>query len=151
MKKKIWGALLTLSFLLNAIPVVFADYSDIEKGTEVYNSVSLLSDLNIISGYADGSFKPYKTLTRAEFAKLIVMIYDKETEAKANSLASAFKDVPQGAWYTGCVNYIASREIINGYADGTFGPDKPITYAEAVTILCRILGYKEDIFGPIII
>ncbi len=145
--KKILGLILTLSLLLNALPVAFAEYSDIETDSEVYNSVSLLSDLNIISGYSDRTFKPYKTLTRAEFAKLIVMIYDKETEAKANSLTSSFKDVPQGAWYVGYVNYIASREIINGYADGTFAPDKAITYAEAVTILCRILGYKEEEIG----
>lgn len=147
MNKKIWGVFLALSFLLNTIPVVFSEYSDIEKGSNIYDSVSLLSDLNIISGYSDGSFKPYKTLSRAEFAKLIVMIYDKENEAKANSLASTFKDVLQGSWYTGYVNYIASRQIINGYADGTFAPDKPITYAEAVTILCRILGYKEEDVG----
>ena len=147
MKKRILEILLALALIINAVPAAFAEYTDVDESSEVYEAVSLLSDLNIIGGYEDGSFRPYKTLTRAEFSKLIVMIYDKETEAKSNSLISGFKDVPQGAWYVGYVNYISNKEIINGYADGSFGPDKPITYAEAVTIICRILGYTEQDVG----
>lgn len=147
MVKKILSLILSGILMLNLIPAVYADYTDVSQDSEVYDAVRLLSDMNIISGYSDGSFKPYKTLSRAEFAKLIVMIYDKQSDVQYNSLISGFKDVSQGAWYVGYVNYISQNEIINGYADGTFGPDKAITYAEAVTILCRILGYKEETVG----
>lgn len=145
--KRICSIFLAFALTLGAVPAAFAAYTDVEESSEIYDAVSLLSDMNIISGYTDGTFKPSKTLTRAEFAKLIVMIYDKQTEAQYNSVSSNFKDVLQGSWYVGYVNYISQKQIINGYSDGTFGPDKNITYAEAVTILCRILGYNEDTVG----
>lgn len=147
MIKRICSIFLTAVLALTSLPVVFAAYTDVGENSEVYEAVSFLSDMKIISGYNDGTFKPYKTLTRAEFAKLIVMIHDKETEAQFNSVTSSFKDVAQGAWYVGYVNYISQKQIINGYSDGTFRPDKEITYAEAVTILCRILGYTEETVG----
>ena len=147
MMKKILGLALSAAIVLNILPSALADYTDVPENSEVYDAVELLSDMKIVSGYTDGSFKPYKTLSRAEFAKLIVMIYDKQNDVQFNSLISGFKDVAQGAWYVGYVNYISQNGIINGYADGTFGPDKAITYAEAVTILCRILGYKEESVG----
>ena len=147
MMKKILGLALSAAIVLNILPSALADYTDVPENSEVYDAVNLLSDMKIVSGYTDGSFKPYKTLSRAEFAKLIVMIYDKQNDVQFNSLISGFKDVAQGAWYVGYVNYISQNGIINGYADGTFGPDKAITYAEAVTILCRILGYKEESVG----
>ncbi len=136
-----------IAMCVSFMPGAYAAYSDVPEESEIYNSVSLLDDLNIVSGYTDGSYKPEKTLTRAEFAKLIVMAYGKESEAKSNSITSGFKDVEQGAWYVGYVNYISQKEIINGYADGNFGPERPITYAEAVTIICRLLGYNEEMVG----
>lgn len=147
MIKKFLGILLAVTMLAGIYPVALAEYTDISADSGMYEAVSLLSDMKIVSGYTDGSFKPQKTLSRAEFAKLIVMIYNKQSEAQYNSVISGFKDVPQGAWYVGYVNYISQKKIINGYSDGTFGPDRAITYAEAVTILCRILGYDESVVG----
>ncbi len=146
MIKKALGVILALVMAVNIMPSAIA-YTDVSADSFSYDSVSFLSDMGIFAGYNDGSFRPDKTLTRAEFAKLIVMIADKEQEAQFNSLISNFPDVPQGTWYVGYVNYISNEGIINGYVDGTFGPDKYITFDEAVTILCRLLGYTDEKVG----
>lgn len=147
MIKRILGAVSALALTVGTLPVVYAGYNDVAASSAEYDAVTFLSDMGIFSGYSDGSFKPEKTLSRAEFAKLIVMILDKETEAGFNSLTAGFSDVPQGAWYVGYVNYISDQGIIKGYADGSFAPNKAITYAEAITILCRLMGYTESSVG----
>lgn len=122
-------------------------YSDLNTDYECYQSVMKLSELGVINGYEDNTFKPWNNVTRAEFCKIVVSMMDKTTEAKSISASSAFDDVNKVKWCIPYVNYLTSNNIIKGYADATFKPNNIITYAEAVTILCRILGYNEDSVG----
>lgn len=143
MKKSGFLCLLLLSILAFGI-TANAAYTDIESGADFEEAVYRLSDLGVINGYADGSFKPYDTVTRGQFAKMIVCAMDKEEEAKDEGYASKFPDVKDGYWAVPYINYVASSGAIKGYADGTFGAEKNITYAEGVTILLRILGYNNE-------
>ena len=122
-------------------------YADLNVDYECYQPVMRLSELGIIDGYEDSTYRPWNNVTRAEFCKIVVAMLDKTAEAKANSASSAFDDVNEVKWCIPYVNYLTSNNIIKGYADATFKPNNIITYAEAVTILCRILGYNEDSVG----
>lgn len=122
-------------------------YADLNADYECYQPVMRLSDLGIIDGYEDSTYRPWNNVTRAEFCKIVVAMLDKTDEAKSNSASSAFDDVNKVKWCMPYVNYLTSNNIIKGYADATFKPNNIITYAEAVTILCRILGYNEDSVG----
>lgn len=145
--KKFISLVLGLAMALSLMPSAFAAYTDVADYADYYMPALRLQDLGIISGYSDGSFRPGNTITRAEFTKIVVCMMDKETEARASMSTSGFFDVPQGSWSAPYINYAVQKEILSGYSDGSFGPDRTISYAEAVTILLRTLGYQESEVG----
>ena len=137
------GCLLTASV---QVPLAGA-YTDVYEYDSYYTAVNRLTDLGVVSGYDDGTFHADNQITRAEFAKLIVCAMDEEKEAKAYGVSSKFYDVPQGNWAVPYIAYVAAKGIVSGYPDGSFGATNTITYAEALTILGRMLGYTEETIG----
>lgn len=127
-------------------PCAYA-FTDVAADDYCYESILRLSDLGIISGYSDGSFSPQSTITRAEFARIIVSAMNKDTEAKSKGLISSFADVPDGLWSAPYINYVSNQNLVAGYSDGSFQPDKTISFAESLTILLRVLGYNESTVG----
>lgn len=113
-------------------------------GTRYEGAVERLGELKIINGVSDKTFEPNRTVTRAEFAKLIVEAtltpeeYKWATEEEKNY---DFKDVEKGKWYHEYVLAATNYGYMNGYEDGTFRPDKEITYEEISKILLKALGH----------
>lgn len=89
-----------------------------------------------MQGYPDGSFKPEKTITRAEMAALVARL---KGDTEAGSSAASFSDVA-GHWAQKAIEAAKAAGIINGYSDGTFRPEAELTRAEAVTIISKLLG-----------
>lgn len=148
--RKIRAICLSLVFCIctTLLPqMVFAGYDDVYEYDSYYTAVNRLQDLGIISGYDDGLFHGDRAITRAEFAKVVVCAMDAESEAKSYGVSSRYYDVPQGNWAVPYIAYVASKGIVSGYPDGSFGPSNTITYAEALTIIGKILGYTEDTIG----
>lgn len=143
--KKIITFLIVCTMLFNTVS--FASFDDIDVSSSVGNSIVQLTNLGIISGFNDGTFRPDQTLTRAQFAKIAVYMLGKQEDAAALSANTVFSDVDASHWASGYVNYISSQGIINGYPDGTFGAEDSITYAQALTILIRLLGYNGEDLG----
>lgn len=102
-------------------------------------AVEALAGQGVINGYTDGTFGPGRSITRAEFVTIAAAF---DTAAKEQR--SSFPDVPATHWASGSIAYAVGKGWINGYGDGTFGPERKITRAEAVTILNRILGRTPD-------
>lgn len=116
-------------------------YSDVESAYAYSAEVQFLSDLEIITGYPDGTFQPEGTITRAEAAAVIFrMLAGKQSAAENYQGGTVFSDVPADHWASGYVNFATEMGIINGYPDGTFLPDQKISYGEYVTMLARALG-----------
>lgn len=89
-----------------------------------------------ISGYADGTFLPDKTVTRAEFSKMI------NSAVKLTAVGTAkadFKDVKSDDWYFNEVKKAENAGYIAGYEDSTFRPNNSVTRQEAAVILSRIV------------
>ncbi len=145
MKLKITALICALIMIINVNAL--AAFSDVDTASNVGNAISQLSSLGIINGFSDGTFHPDETLTRAQFAKIAVYMLGEQENAAARSANMVFSDVPDGNWASGYINYIAEREIINGYPDGTFGANDTINYAQALTILIRLLGYEGEDVG----
>ena len=107
-------------------------FSDVNPDDWFYDNVMGAAANGYVSGYGDGTFGPTRSITRAEFAAMIAkaMGYD-------DSLAgeTRFKDVPADQWYAGVITYCFDNDIISGYDDGTFQPEKTITRQEAASIL----------------
>lgn len=140
MKIKVTAFVTAILMLFNI--GALAAFNDVDTSSEVGNAILQLSNLGILNGFGDGSFRPDETLTRAQFAKIAVCMLGEEKTAESRSANPVFSDVPSSHWASGYVNYIAEKEIINGYPDGSFGAEDTITYAQALTILVRLLGYN---------
>lgn len=115
-------------------------FTDVASGAWYNNAVSTLTRAGILDGYEDGSFRPNASITRAEFTKIAVSFFKHVVGASSNP----FNDVPDSAWYAEFVKAAAELGLIDGYEDGTFRPNAPITRAEACTIVNRTLGRAPD-------
>lgn len=149
MKKRFISLCLTLALAAAPAGAVF---SDISSGS-LQQTASVLNSLGIMQGTGNSRFEPGRSLTRAEFCKLAVTAMGID-DASPYASYTIFPDVHASHWAARYVNAalrhpeFKDNYIIRGYADGTFGPDKPLTYGEVCTMLLRMLGYKESDIGP---
>ena len=116
------------------------DYNDVADGSWFNIAVSTLSNMGILGGYEDGTFRPNAPITRAEFAKIAVSFFDHEAIEAVNG----FVDVARGAWYENYVAVAAEIGLIEGYGGSVFRPEAAITRAEACAIINRTLGRAPD-------
>ena len=116
-------------------------YTDVAAGSWYNIAVSTLSNMGILGGYEDGTFRPNASITRAEFAKIAVSFFDWADVYAVNS----FVDVRDSAWYADYVAVAAELGLIEGYGGNVFRPDATITRAEACTIINRTLGRNPDV------
>ncbi len=140
MKIKITALVLALSLAFGVCAYAGPAYGDVAGDAELEKAVDMLGSLEIIAGMGDGNYHPYENLTRAQFAKIAAYLMGREEDAV--NTAVPFMDVPEGHWATGYIGLVSSDGIISGYPDGTFGADEEITYAQAVTVIVRTLGYS---------
>ncbi|MEW9082798.1 S-layer homology domain-containing protein [Caldanaerobacter subterraneus] len=124
-----------LSHGINFIP-----FWDI-KGRQFEKDILKAIVKGIFAGYEDGSFKPEKPVTRAEFASLINKIFLKEKKVLEREVY--FKDVPKNAWYYKAVVNVVNNEIMKGYEDNTFKPQKPVTWKEAVDVIKKFFDLNS--------
>ena len=119
----------------------FADVMD--ENAWYYDAVYAAWDAGLMNGVGEGLFAPNATLDRATLA---TVLYREADEPAAKGTAS-FTDIAEGQWYTDAVNWAAEQGVVNGYPDGTFRPEAPITRQEMATMLYRYwncLLYTSD-------
>ncbi|NLT13576.1 MAG: S-layer homology domain-containing protein, partial [Clostridiales bacterium] len=123
-----------------AAPASFPDVRDDTLAREV----AVLQMLGAVGGDENGNFVPGGTLTRAAFCKMAVITMGRGGEEPLFRNRTIFHDVRADHWARGYINIAVSGEkkIIAG-SGGYFMPDEIITYAQAVTILVRMLGYTD--------
>ncbi|MBI5152553.1 S-layer homology domain-containing protein [Candidatus Peregrinibacteria bacterium] len=127
-------------------------FLDMHPNHENYDAVEYVKSKKIISGYPDNTFRPYLGVNRAEFTKMLVeSVFDKnvidnciQQNVQSDWGYAYFKDVDRNAWYAKYVCVAKNKNIISGYPDGTFKPEKPINLAEASKILVGAFGYPYD-------
>lgn len=110
-----------------------AGFSDVEPGSWYAEAVKALAGLDILEGYEDGTFRGNRAVTRAEFAAIASRFSSREYAGE-----DLFTDI-SGHWARNSINRAASSGWIVGYSDGTFGPDKSITRAEAMSLINNVL------------
>ncbi|WP_405079650.1 S-layer homology domain-containing protein [Paenibacillus chitinolyticus] len=115
--------------------------TDLDRSYAQKEIAGLISG-GILSGYPDGTFKPENPITRAEFAKILVLALGlKEEPAKSAS----FHDVDASSWYSGYVGTLVASGITQGTADSTFSPDAKVTREELVVFFVRAFGLVESV------
>ncbi|OMF89933.1 S-layer homology domain-containing protein [Paenibacillus sp. FSL R7-0273] len=119
-------------------PVSFSDLSGHWAKTEI----ELLAGKLILNGRGAGSFAPQQTVSRAEFAAMLVRSLGLLPEAAAD--AAAFSDVPAGAWFAADASAAARLGLVQGYADGTFRPEAPVTREQLAVMAARALKLVQS-------
>lgn len=149
MKKRFVSLCLAGLIMVAPASAVFTDISD----SRVSQTAAVLDALGIMQGVGGSSFAPGKALTRAQFCKLAVTAMG-VTDVSPYASYTIFPDVKHSHWAAPYINAavrhpeLKEKSIIRGYADGSFGPNKIVSYGEVCTMLLRMLGYKEEDVGP---
>lgn len=162
MNKKLLSLLLALVMVFSFIPAFAAEEAPAETDKKVEETekaveeaeevaapeeaettpefVKFLTDKGYVQGDKKGDLMLDKNLTRAQFATLLARLDGKDEIAKAmKTLGTKFTDVTEAHWAIGYINFAAGKAWVNGYPDGTFGPERDVTYAEIATVLVRYL------------
>ena len=113
-------------------------YSDVAATSWYNTAVSTLSSMGIITGYPDGTFRPNAAITRAEFAAIAAR-FDND----GDKTAAKFSDIANH-WAKDEISIAYNNGWINGYPDGTFGPQRDITRAETMTLVNRVLNRQPE-------
>lgn len=162
------GCALLCSLLVLPTPAAAANakssFNDIGSA-DMAEAAEVLRVLGIVDGTGNGGFTPGGILTRAQFCKMAVELKGQGDLVAGQMNRTIFKDVPPTHWARGYINVatqgtttppssddkeatpVTTTGFIRGDAYGNFSPDRPITYAEAITILVRVLGYADKDVG----
>lgn len=137
------GVLVSLLFLLT--PIHAAAFSDVAANAPYADAVAYVSQRGIIEGYSEGQvkqFKPNNTLTRGQITAMICRMLGESKNLPVNG--NLFSDMPSSVWCNGYVTKAVSLNIINGFADGTFRPNSTVSYNQAIAMLLRAFGLREE-------
>jgi hypothetical protein len=146
--KKVLALVLVIAMVMGfAVSASAAEFSDADLVAEQnQTAVDVLTALNIIEGFEDGSFKPEASVTRAQVAKMIAVAFNEGDE----SINELYRNAPttltdiSGTWAEGYIKYMANVGYISGFPDGTYRPDAAVTPNQLCQIMLNILGYDID-------
>ena len=144
--KKVISAIAALALSTSSFVALAADFPDVPDTADYAKAVDQLTGMGIVEGDPDGTFQPDRAVTRAEMTAMIIRALGSENAA--NSMAgrdTVFSDVDHNHWAAGYVAVANTTNpmFIQGMGDGTFAPDATVTYAQAITMLVRAVGYES--------
>lgn len=141
--KKVLLSLLGASTIILGVSDVSASevkFSDVDQSKWSYESINQVASNGYISGYEDGTFRPTKTITRAEAAVILNNYLTKEGRVVISN-NNPFKDVPSNAWYAQAVKNVSGMGIVAGISKDKFSPNASLTRAQMAAFMNRMEGY----------
>ena len=111
-------------------------FTDVKPDAWYYDYVVTAKELGIMQGHTDGTFAPNATLTRAQLVQILANYAGADTEGLTTS---SFSDVKSGAWYMPALAWAEKNGCVQGFTDGTFRPNVPVTREQFCTILSRYI------------
>ena len=153
--KRFTSVLLALLMILTSVSFsVFAEesettvFSDMKESDYYANVAAALKQLDILSGYPDGTFGAEKPITRAEMAAIVCRMIEKEADAEKEKGETDFEDVDAKHWASGYINIASDEGIIKGDGNGKFRPSDNVKHEEAIKM---IVNGECGAFNPILI
>lgn len=142
MKKKI-TAVCTVCAIVSAL---FAQH--ITADSDVKSHMKSLVDMGIMQGFEDGTLHPDEYVTRAQFAKMLMLAAKECDIALSGRGEKTFGDVDDTHWASEYISAMSASGIINGFEDGTFRPDDIITYEQAAKMAVQLfnISYYENTY-----
>lgn len=127
---------LLLSQSVRAVSMA-AVFPDVPDGHMYQEEIEFLVGRQVINGNPDGTFSPLRNVNRAEMLKMLYRVAEKTPDAASRL---CFPDVQPGSWYEPYVCDAAKHHYVEGYSDGTFRPERPVTRVEALKMITTVLG-----------
>lgn len=121
-------------------PTSVTSFKDIEN-SYAKTEITKLVEQGILSGFADGSFRPSDSVTRAQLAKIMVGALQLKPDS---TVANTFKDVEKSQWYAGYVSTLVQSGIAQGTSKETFSPNKKVTREELAVFFVRAFGWEAE-------
>lgn len=112
-------------------------FIDVDKDAWYHEAVDFAVANGLMNGTSLTTFEPFTTTSRA---MIVTILYRLEGEPEVT--ATTFEDVPENQWYTDAVSWAEANGIVEGYGNGKFGPNNPVTREQIATILYRYAGFK---------
>ena len=140
--KRSYALALALCMALALTAMVSAEetaFSDVDGDAPYAAAVRWAAENGYVTGYGSGRFGADDPVTRAQMAA----IFHRSAGSPAVSGTVRFPDVAPTAYYAGAAAWAADSGLVNGYADGRFGADDPVTRQQLITILWRWAGSPE--------
>ncbi len=118
-----------------AVPTQLQMFPDVPNGYWASCPIDKLATNDVVVGYPDRLFKPSKTISRAEFATMLVKGFDQNMYSYAPE--KLFSDVPTNHWANSAITVAVHQNLLKGYPNGTFMPNHNVTRAEALCALAK--------------
>ncbi|OPA73508.1 hypothetical protein BVG16_28165 [Paenibacillus selenitireducens] len=106
---------------------------------EAQYAIDVLTARHIVKGTSEMLFSPAKQVTRAEFSSMIVSAFALDQLAQGSKAETVYSDVAANAWYYESIETLRQLHMINGFGDGTFRPNDPVTREQMVVIAMNAL------------
>ncbi|MCU6791156.1 S-layer homology domain-containing protein [Paenibacillus sp. WQ 127069] len=111
------------------------NFNDVKSADWFYPQVSAAQSAGYIQGYPDGTFKPNQSISREEAAAVLARLLKLDTSTSSTLTVKDAEVID--SWAKASVSALLSKQIFNGYEDGSFKPFAPISRAEAATAFQR--------------
>lgn len=133
---------LVITFIMLFANCVFAStYTDVEENSDFGITLSFLSEMGIINGYDDDTFRGEEKLTRAEFSVIVARMLKLPEQIDSSNVY--YVDVPASHWAAGAIEQLTEKKYFSGKGNGYFGINDSVTVWEAVAVFLRICGYEK--------
>jgi hypothetical protein len=114
-------------------------YSDVDSNRWSYRAIMYLTNLNVLTGYPDGTFKPVQTMTRAELAAVV------SRYAKLDSQTIVpYHDINEGHWAREAIAKVTARGFFTDDDNGAFGPEEPLQRGYTTRVINRLLERNDS-------
>ena len=120
------------------LPEATDKFTDLDTALWAKDAINILASASVLSGAGDGTFRPQNTITRAEFAQMVVKAFDIPLLTEK---AMSFTDASYGDWYYEAIQILCHRGIVNGVSAQEFGVNMPITRQDMAVIINRTMTH----------
>ncbi len=117
-----------------------SEFKDVELTDWYAENIDIAFDNNLVSGGADGAFRPNHPISRNEIAAIFYRLEDVDAQTISTYTMKATDQTEIPTWAWNGVKYVVNEELMIGYEDGSFKGDKALTRAEAAFVLFKYLN-----------